>query len=30
MMDIFKEEDNIDKQIGIIDNDNDTVDLGSN
>lgn len=29
-MDIFKEEDNIDKQIGIIDNDNDTVDLGSN
>lgn len=29
-MDIFKEEDNIDKQIGIIDNDDDTVDLGSN
>lgn len=29
-MDIFKEEDNIDKQIGIIDNDDDTIDLGSN
>ena len=29
-MDIFKEEDNIDKQIDIIDNDSDTIDLGSN
>lgn len=29
-MEIFKEEDNIDKQIGIIDNDDDTIDLGSN
>lgn len=29
-MDIFKEEDNINEQIDIIDNDDDTIDLGSN